>query len=106
MSADATSENYVESINDACMRIFEACSFQDITGQRITKVVSTLTYIEERLHGLQDAWGTGLGAPSGDTTIYTEDENQIVKKCDPTGSRLVLTTKMELNSITFEPEII
>ena len=43
MSADATSENYVESINDACMRIFEACSFQDITGQRITKVVSTLT---------------------------------------------------------------
>jgi chemotaxis regulatin CheY-phosphate phosphatase CheZ len=44
-------------VTDACMRIFEACSFQDITGQRITKVVSTLTYIEDRLSSLQTIWG-------------------------------------------------
>ena len=48
-------------INDACMEIFEACSFQDITGQRITKVVKTLKHIEERLDGLQAAWGAELG---------------------------------------------
>jgi chemotaxis protein CheZ len=29
-------------LQDATTRIYEACSFQDITGQRITKVVATL----------------------------------------------------------------
>ncbi len=48
-------------VNDACMRIFEACSFQDITGQRINKVVKTLKYIEDRLTKLQKAWGPELG---------------------------------------------
>jgi len=36
-------------INDEVMKIYEACSFQDITGQRITKVVKTLKNIEERV---------------------------------------------------------
>jgi len=44
-------------VNDACMEIFEACSFQDITGQRISKVVSTLEYIEGYLDRLTSAWG-------------------------------------------------
>ena len=44
-------------VNDACMEIFEACSFQDITGQRISKVVSTLEYIETYLDKLTNAWG-------------------------------------------------
>ena len=66
MSADPASEEYGDAVSDACMRIFEACSFQDITGQRITKVVSTLTYIEERLHGLQDAWGPDIADADGE----------------------------------------
>ena len=33
-------------------KIYEACSFQDITGQRITKVVSTLREIEDRVGNL------------------------------------------------------
>lgn len=46
------------------MKIFEACSFQDITGQRIRKVVRTLTDIEERVGHLisllgDKAAGTG-----------------------------------------------
>lgn len=45
---------------DAIMSIYEACTFQDITGQRITKVVSLLKVIENRL-GLM----TGGAAPSG-----------------------------------------
>ena len=65
MSTDPGAENYSEAVNEACMRIFEACSFQDITGQRITKVVATLTYIEERLHGLQDAWGPDIADAEG-----------------------------------------
>jgi chemotaxis protein CheZ len=34
---------------DAVTSIYEACSFQDITGQRITKVVNTLKVIESRI---------------------------------------------------------
>ncbi len=38
-----------EAVQAAVTRIYEACSFQDITGQRITKVVRTLKSIEERI---------------------------------------------------------
>jgi chemotaxis protein CheZ len=37
--------------------IFEACGFQDITGQRISKVVKVLAEIEERTGGLAAALG-------------------------------------------------
>ena len=57
MNAKVTDANVV---SDACMKIFEACSFQDITGQRITKVVRTLEYIEDHLDQLQSAWGPEL----------------------------------------------
>lgn len=36
-------------LQDATTRIYEACSFQDITGQRITKVVATLKTIEAKV---------------------------------------------------------
>ena len=36
-------------LQDATMRIYEACSFQDITGQRITKVVATLKAIDSKV---------------------------------------------------------
>lgn len=38
-------------------RIYEACNFQDITGQRINKVVSTLKIIEERINAMLQALG-------------------------------------------------
>ena len=37
--------------------VFEACSFQDITGQRITKVVKSVTYVEDRVNALIAVWG-------------------------------------------------
>jgi chemotaxis protein CheZ len=37
------------TLQDAVTRIYEACSFQDITGQRIGKVVSALKAIESRV---------------------------------------------------------
>lgn len=60
MAADATAGDYSALVSDRCMEIFEACSFQDITGQRISKVVETLTYIEERVGRLKDALGAEL----------------------------------------------
>ena len=55
------------AIEGACMRIFEACSFQDVTGQRIAKVFKTLAFIDERLDALLNAWGGVADAePAGD----------------------------------------
>jgi chemotaxis protein CheZ len=40
---------YKALVEEKMMLVFEACSFQDITGQRITKVVETLQLIDERV---------------------------------------------------------
>jgi chemotaxis protein CheZ len=44
-------------LNDAVTSIYEACAFQDITGQRIAKVISTLQQIEAKVVGLARACG-------------------------------------------------
>jgi chemotaxis protein CheZ len=50
MAADTSDPRaYQAAVNSAVMEIFEACSFQDITGQRISKVVDTLQHIESRV---------------------------------------------------------
>lgn len=40
---------YKAFVDDKMILIFEACSFQDITGQRVAKVVETLRQIEKRV---------------------------------------------------------
>ncbi|WP_186386993.1 MULTISPECIES: protein phosphatase CheZ [unclassified Stappia] len=50
MAADAADhEAYQALVNDKMIEIFEACAFQDITGQRISKVVSALNAIDARV---------------------------------------------------------
>ncbi|WP_310621120.1 protein phosphatase CheZ [Flexibacterium corallicola] len=50
MAADPEeSEAYVDTVNAQVMEIFQACAFQDITGQRISRVVRTLNFIDERV---------------------------------------------------------
>lgn len=46
-----------EDVADEIIKIFEACNFQDITGQRITKVVRTIRFIEERILAIIGIWG-------------------------------------------------
>lgn len=58
MGADTSDPDaYAQLTQDAVMRIFEACSFQDITGQRISKVVHTLEHIEKRVLELRSLMG-------------------------------------------------
>jgi chemotaxis protein CheZ len=47
--AVAVSGDTAVRLQDAVTKIYEACSFQDITGQRITKVVTTLKAIESKV---------------------------------------------------------
>jgi chemotaxis protein CheZ len=48
-------------IQEHVVRIFEACNFQDVTGQRISKVVATLKFIEAHIVRMVEIWG-GLDA--------------------------------------------
>ena len=47
----------LDDIQQKIITIFEHCNFQDLTGQRITKVVNTLKFIEERIVNMMDIWG-------------------------------------------------
>ena len=39
------------------LRIFEACNFQDLSGQRIAKVLATLKFVEDRVTRMMEIWG-------------------------------------------------
>jgi chemotaxis protein CheZ len=55
-SADDDARTAAQSISESVVQIFEACNFQDITGQRISKVVESLEFIEERIACMVDVW--------------------------------------------------
>ncbi len=52
-----------EKLTEAVTKIYESCNFQDITGQRITKVVKALKHIEAKVEGLLRAFGNVAGVP-------------------------------------------
>lgn len=55
------------------IEILEACNFQDITGQRITKVVNTLRYIEDRILAMISIWGVEAFS---DLPVEVDDERE------------------------------
>src|ERR1700761_2280244 len=46
-----------EEIQERVVAIFEACNFQDLTGQRIKKVMTTMKFIENHITVMMDIWG-------------------------------------------------
>lgn len=64
MSTDRNVHASAGAIASCVVEIFEACNFQDITGQRISKVVESLQFIEQRIGCMVDVWRTQeLSAP-------------------------------------------
>src|ERR1700742_3996940 len=62
--SEAVTGEPATKLQNAVTRIYEACSFQDITGQRITKVVTTLKVIEEKVAHIIATFGASTEAPS------------------------------------------
>lgn len=54
---DSYIRRLADEIQELTVGVFEACNFQDLTGQRIGKVVNTLKYIEERVNRMMTIWG-------------------------------------------------
>jgi chemotaxis protein CheZ len=50
-----------QDIQDQVVQIFETCNYQDISGQRISKAMDTLKFVEERVVRVLALWG-GLDA--------------------------------------------
>jgi chemotaxis protein CheZ len=50
-------EETAAKVTDAVTQIYEACSFQDITGQRIAKVMRAMQEVQRRVGGLLVAFG-------------------------------------------------
>jgi chemotaxis protein CheZ len=46
-----------EEIQERVVSIFEACNFQDLTGQRISKVMNTMKFIEQHINEMMNIWG-------------------------------------------------
>lgn len=58
-----------QEIQDHVVKIYEACNFQDLSGQRIGNVIETLTTIEDRVEGMLDrhqGWPCGRPAVNAD----------------------------------------
>lgn len=57
-------------------KIYEACSFQDITGQRITNVISSIRSIEQKVDQLLSAIGGEATGDSQDIASGADDSAQ------------------------------
>jgi chemotaxis regulatin CheY-phosphate phosphatase CheZ len=50
-------EQMCDQLDQRATDIYTACSFQDITGQRTSKVFQILHYLEKRVNSMIDIWG-------------------------------------------------
>jgi len=75
--ASAVTDETGNLIKAAVTRVYEACNFQDITGQRINKVVKTLKYIESKIDALLSAFDGGVGGEPAATSMKTSSEEFI-----------------------------
>jgi chemotaxis protein CheZ len=69
------------ALMDAVTNIYEASAFQDITGQRITKIVRALQSLEEKLASLASAFGpldeaVAPKAPAGDAALLNGPQRE------------------------------
>jgi chemotaxis protein CheZ len=62
-----------QDIQEQVSRIYEACNFQDLAGQRITKAIATLDIVERAIAQLLRAWSSAESGPSGAT-----NENSLI----------------------------
>lgn len=70
---------HVDIILDRVVVAYEACNFQDLTGQRISKIVGVLKFVEEHLDRMIEAW-SGLESfralVDTETPVVDEDDER------------------------------
>ncbi|CAO4166098.1 protein phosphatase CheZ [Methylorubrum populi] len=56
MRLTRAAQQHLDAILDNVVNAYEACNFQDLTGQRISKIVGVLKFVEEHLDRVIEAW--------------------------------------------------
>jgi len=67
-------DSHLDALEAEGLNIVMACGFQDLTGQRITKVVNTLGYIEERINTLINVWGIETGTSASGLIAHAKND--------------------------------
>jgi hypothetical protein len=80
-------QGLAQDIQDLVIRIFEACNFQDLIGQRVSKVMTTLKFVEDHISSVLDEIKNMSARPSGDAAQYLhgprlDDDNGHVSQTD------------------------
>ncbi len=57
MREDGADDADFDKLDGLATDIYMACSFQDITGQRTSKVIGVLQFLENRITAMMDIWG-------------------------------------------------
>ena len=63
-------------LENAGTQIMLACGFQDLTGQRINKVVNTLIFVEEKVNKLVELWKIEEGTGKSELSAVREDDKR------------------------------
>lgn len=71
--AESLDEENAKKIGDQVVNIYEACSFQDITGQRITKVINALQSIEVKVDKLLEVVNSSFPGALEEAGLAAED---------------------------------
>jgi len=95
-SKDAAAVQSAQAIQTQMQIVFEACNFQDLTGQRISKVVKTMAFIETRIDEMLRIWG------KSDLTAATRN----VPSLERTGDAALLTDRPFLAKRPFRKAIL
>jgi chemotaxis protein CheZ len=69
-------EDVANRLGEITTTIYESCNFQDLTGQRITKVVKMLKAIEQKVDTLVNAFGAEVKdtAPAPKKEVLTDED--------------------------------
>ena len=81
-------QTYCDALDAQATAIYTACSFQDLTAQRISKVVALLRYLESRLSAVIGIWGLDA---CGDTNAPKLEEPEQSGRRSPLQERGLLS---------------
>ncbi|MEO5375717.1 MAG: protein phosphatase CheZ [Alphaproteobacteria bacterium] len=69
-------ETHIGELEEISTGLMIACSFQDITGQRINKVVNTLLYIEQHISAMMAIWKIDRGTGESHLMVNAPDDDR------------------------------
>lgn len=67
---------HIDDLEAVSTQLLMSCSFQDLTGQRINKVVNTLLYIEQHIGTMMTIWNIDRGTGEAHLMTHAPDDER------------------------------